>query len=107
MRVRLSQDALSFLRKETRYLKQHSPAAARRLLAGIDDIRSSLARFPRMGPRADDEPVPGSRRLVLGDYVLSYDIDGADIAITAIRHGRMQPEAPALDDDFDYESDQR
>ena len=106
MRVRLSQDALIFLRQETRYLKRYSPAAARRLLAGIDDIRASLSQFPRLGARADESPVPGSRRLVLGDYVINYDLNEDGIAITAIRHGRMQPDAPDPDEDFDHESEE-
>lgn len=103
-RVRLSADARDFLREEVRYLLRHSPAAAQRLLSRINDARESLSRFPRMGPQADPSPVPGSRRLVVGDYVLDYDFDGPTVSITAIRHGRMAPPPPASEPDFDYEA---
>ena len=105
MRVRLSQDASNFLRKETQYLKQFSPAAARRLLTDLDQVRANLARFPRMGLRSEDA-VTGSRHFVVGDYVLSYDLEEGGIAITAIRHGKMQPGSAVVDDDVDYESDE-
>ena len=61
--------------------------AARRLLERIKDARRQLATFPRSGRPG---LVPGTRRLVLGRYVLTYRRRGTDdLEIIDIRHGRQ------------------
>lgn len=44
-------------------------------------------------------------RLVVGDYVLDYDIRDDGVAITSIRHSRQQDPDLEKDDDFDFEVD--
>ncbi|MDR4308320.1 type II toxin-antitoxin system RelE/ParE family toxin [Chelatococcus sambhunathii] len=104
MKVRLSDDARNFLREEARYLRRHSPIAAKRLLSRISEARTNLSRFPQIGAQSDWSSVPRTRRLVLDEYVLLYEVDDEGVAITSIRHGRMRPEIPDLEDDFDYEA---
>jgi hypothetical protein len=48
-------------------------------------------------------PVEGSLRLVVGDYVLDYDLIGNTVAITAIRHGRQLDPEFVDEDDLDGE----
>lgn len=104
MRVRLSAEAREFLRSEVQYLRERSPAAARRLLDKIAEARKNLGDYPSMGPIAEDELIPGVRRLVVGDYVLSYSAAHDLIEIYAIRHGRMQEPGADVYEDFDYEA---
>lgn len=104
MRVRLSEEAREFLRSEVQYLRERSPAAARRLLDKIAVARKNLGDYPLMGPVAEDELIPGTRRLVVGDYVLSYSAANDPVEIYAIRHGRMQEPRPDVAEDFDYET---
>jgi len=43
-------------------------------------------------------------RLVVGDYVLDYDLIGNTVAITAIRHGRQLDPEFIDEDDLDSET---
>ena len=105
MRVRLSQDAREFLRTEVEYLRHRSPSASRHLLESMQQARKSLSDFPMMGSTAKDGLVPGARRLVIGQYVRTYDVSDKSIEITAIRHGRMQTPMADADADFDHEAE--
>lgn len=97
--VEFAARAREFLRRETIYLRQFSPRAARNFVRSIEDARARLSRFPDMGFERQSPPVPGSRRLVVGSYVLDYH-RAEKITITAIRHGRQRdPEAPPPEDD--------
>jgi plasmid stabilization system protein ParE len=84
-RVLLSTRTQRWLHREVAYLAERSVPAARRLLGRIEDARRRLAAFPRSGRPG---LVPGSRRLVVGSYVLTYRERGADLEIIDIRHGR-------------------
>ncbi|GGE23633.1 hypothetical protein GCM10011390_48820 [Aureimonas endophytica] len=105
MRVRLSEDARRFLRAEAEYLRRRNPSAAHRFLESIRLARTNLAEFPLIGATACDSLVPGSRRLVVGPYVLTYDVRAETVEVAAIRHGRMQDPGPKVEDDFDYEAE--
>ena len=86
-RVLLSARAQKWLHCEVAYLAERSAPAARRLLERIKDARRQLATFPRCGRPG---LVPGTRRLVLGRYVLTYRRRGTDdLEIIDIRHGRQ------------------
>lgn len=70
----------------------------------MQDARKNLAKFPDMGLGIERLPVPGSRRLIVGDYLLDYDVVDNEIIIVSVRHGQQQPLLPEIDDDFDYEA---
>ena len=103
MKVRLSGSARAYLRAEAAYLRDHSPQAAATFLARMKEAERNLARFPELGRGIERLPIPGSRRLVVGDYLLDYDIAGEDIIIISIRHGRQSDVPPDTDEDADYE----
>lgn len=104
MKVRLSGSARAYLHAEAAYLRQYSPRAAKAFLERMADARTNLAKFPDLGRSIEGLPVPGMHRLVVGDYLLDYDVTSEDVVILSIRHGRQQPLTEDIDDDFDYET---
>ena len=72
------------------YLAERNPAAAHQVRERIAAAQRQLADFPLSGPRAT---APGTRRLVVYPYVLTYRERGSDIEIVDFRHGR-QAERP-------------
>jgi plasmid stabilization system protein ParE len=87
-RVRLTIAAAEYLRGEAQYIRQRSPQAARNLLEDLRRLKRQLSAFPESGVRNTMPGYVGSRKIVLGDYVVFYDV-GADIEILLIRHGRQ------------------
>lgn len=92
------------MRRETAYLRDRNAQAAQRFSATVRLALQRLAAYERLGSGADELPVPGLRRLVVGDYVLFYEIAGEEVLVLAARHGRQAP-FDAFDEDFDYETD--
>lgn len=103
--MRLSGDARAYLQREAAYLRKHSQKAAVTFLSRMQDARENLARFPDMGLEIERLPIPSSRRLIVGDYLLDYDQIGGEVLIISIRHSLQQPPAPEIEKDFDYEVD--
>jgi len=85
-RVLLSARAERWLHREAAYLAARSIPAARRLLERIQSARRQLTAFPRSGRPG---LVPGTRRLVVVPYILTYRERGTDLEIIDIRHGRQ------------------
>jgi plasmid stabilization system protein ParE len=87
--VVFSQRAESWVERELLYLREHSPPAARQLIQRLAAARETLADFPQSGPRSS---VPGTRRLIMLPYVLSYREIAPDlVVIIDIRHRRQRP----------------
>ncbi|WP_163271439.1 type II toxin-antitoxin system RelE/ParE family toxin [Chelativorans alearense] len=103
MRVRLSGSARTYLRAEAAYLRKYSPRAAKTFLDRMAEARKNLARFPELGRGIESLPISGSHRLVVGDYLLDYDLVDGDVVIVSIRHGQQKPLTQETDEDFDYE----
>ena len=89
MRIRLSNEAREFLAIETEYLRQRSPLAVRQLIERMRMAWKNLGDFPNMGPVVEDGPIPGTRCLVVGNYVLTDDLSNGSVEMTAIRHRLM------------------
>jgi len=103
MKVRMSYDARAYLRDEAKYLRKRSPAAASALTAVMKKARENLANFGELGFTKEGLPIPGMRRLIVGNYLLDYEISRDVVLVVAIRHGRQTPPDIILDDDFDFE----
>jgi len=56
------------------YLYQYSPMAANKFVDELDIQVALLSRHPFMYPAYEDDPF--FRRMVLGDYILFYSVDG-------------------------------
>ena len=52
-----------------------------------------LASFPYMGRSRDEDFGVGSRSFAVGDYVIVYTLEGDDILVLRVVHGRRQIEA--------------
>ncbi|PZN93056.1 MAG: type II toxin-antitoxin system RelE/ParE family toxin [Hyphomicrobiales bacterium] len=100
-RVLLSPKARAFLLSEAGYLRKHSPRAAERFLDRLREARRSLSRFDQLGFSQDALPLPGIRRLIMGDYMLDY-FPGETIVIVAIRHGRQSEAVISSDEIEDF-----
>lgn len=60
-------------------------AAADRFSQALGRAEQQLADFPNSGAPG---PLPGTRRLIVGNYVVSYRRRGSDVEIFAVRHAR-------------------
>ena len=66
---------------------------ADRVVDSISDRYLLLASFPYMGrSRAEDFGV-GARSFAVGDYVIIYGVEGDDVLVLRVVHGRRQIEA--------------
>jgi toxin ParE1/3/4 len=66
---------------------------ASHLTDSITDRFLFLANFPYMGRSREDEFGVGARSFVVGEYVIVYCIDGTDVFILRVVHGRRDLEA--------------
>jgi plasmid stabilization system protein ParE len=103
MKVRMSDAARSYLRKEAEYLRKHSRTAAKSLSRNMTAARKNLAAFGEIGFEKEGLPIPGMRRLIVGDYLLDYEVSERGIDIVSIRHGRQVPPNVPVDENFDFE----
>lgn len=103
MKVVLSGQARAYIRNEAAYLRRHSRQAAQNFRARLAEAFINLASFPDIGRHVRPLPVPGARRIVVGDDVIDYDSSSDAIRVLAIRHGRQIDESPDTDVDIDFE----
>jgi plasmid stabilization system protein ParE len=106
MRVVISARVQDFLRHEKSYLQRHSTTAWKKLSDRLRQTRKLLAEFPHIGAEKP-LPIPGLRRFVMGEYVLDYEIYEAEVHILNMRHGRQQDPGLEVEQDFDYEADEK
>ncbi len=84
------------IREIATYLAEHSQPAARGFLEALEKAQQQLADFPNSGAPG---PLPGTRRLIVGNYVVSYRRRGSDVEIFAVRHARRRDaSAPTTSD---------
>jgi toxin ParE1/3/4 len=67
------------------YLAEHSLPAAQRFQQALERAQQLLSEFPNSGATGLS---PGTRRLIVGDYIVSYRRRAADVEIFAVRHAR-------------------
>jgi len=101
-KVRLSTKASDYLKQEARYLRDRNPAAAVAFVVRIRQAQQLLSDFPEVGPGKRGLPLSDMRCLVVGDYLMDYQVRDGDVRVLAIRHGR-QPEITIEFDDVDYD----
>jgi len=97
LRVVLSRSAADYVRKEAIYLRQRHIQAARNFLADLRRLKAQLSAFPQSGPSNDIPGFVGTRKIVMGDHVIFYEV-GAQVSILTIRHGRQLDTLVAPDD---------
>lgn len=92
-RVQWSASALDRLIEILDHIAQDRPGAAVRV---VDDIQARveiLADFPRLGPAFSADSGPDIRRLILGNFIVVYQVRETkrEISIIAVRHSRQRP----------------
>ena len=94
MSHRLSPQAEAELDEIWWYIARESgnPDTARRVILSIAERFNLLAEYPEIGRRRD-ELRPGLRSFAAGNYVILYRIDGRDVLIVHVFHGRRNIEA--------------
>lgn len=66
------------------YLAEHSLAAAERFLDDLHRMQQQLSEHPASGPPG---LIPGTRRLMVGDCIVSYRVRDKGVEVFAVRHG--------------------
>jgi len=84
--ARMSPDARAWYLAEIRYLAERSPNAAAHVRAMIRTARLNLGENPGLGRVG---LIPGTRRLVVGAYILTTRLRGGTLEIIAIRNARQ------------------
>jgi plasmid stabilization system protein ParE len=101
-KVLLSARARTYLLKEASYLRDRNPAAAAAFVARMRHARQMLSDFPDLGSGKKGLPHGDMRCLVVGEYLMDYQVNPDEIWILSIRHGR-QLEISIEPDDTDYD----
>jgi plasmid stabilization system protein ParE len=102
-RVVISARVQGFLRHERSYLQRHSTTGWKKLSDRLRRVQKLLAEFPHIGAEKP-LPVSGLRRLLMGDYVLDYEIRDAEVHVLSMRHGRQNDPDLEIEPDIDYEA---
>jgi plasmid stabilization system protein ParE len=82
----LSPAVIEYLRRETAYIAQFNEKAARKVVLMIRTARKTLSQHPNVGVPG---LIPGTRKMVVGPYVLTVRLRGGTPEIIDIRHGRQ------------------
>jgi toxin ParE1/3/4 len=88
MRIVVSDKAKADLLQIYRYLDDHSPSAAQKLIRRIDANFENLRRFPFIG-RERSSLTPGLRCLVVGIHLVFYTVEPDRLVIIRVIDGRM------------------
>jgi toxin ParE1/3/4 len=86
-RVGYSRRAAAEAEEIEAYLAEHNPVAAERFRGSLERAEQQLDQFPNSGAPGMR---PGTRRLVVGNYIVSYRRRGDAIEIFAIRDARRR-----------------
>ena len=89
-RVVYSRRATAEVEEITASLAEHSEPAADRFSQALARAEQQLYQFPNSSAPG---PLPGTRRLIVGNYVVSYRRRGSDVEIFAVRRARRRDAA--------------
>jgi len=89
MKIRWSPTAVSDLKAIRTYIANDNPTAARKIARRIQESVNRLVSFPLSGRIGR---VQGTRELVVPgtSYIAAYRIQGEEVQITAVLHGRQR-----------------
>jgi toxin ParE1/3/4 len=90
MAVRVATEVEADLDEIWSYVATESgdPDVAERLINSITSHFSMLSKHPQLGRRRDHDLRPGLRSLSVGAYVILHRIEGRDVIILHVLHGR-------------------
>jgi toxin ParE1/3/4 len=95
MAHRVAPEALAELDEIWLYIATASDSVeiADRLIDTLTSRFSLLAQFPHMGRRRDRDLRPGLRSFPVGEYIIIYHVEGADVLILHILRGSRDVQA--------------
>jgi len=74
-----------------------------RFLDAIKQLTRNLSSFPTLGHLSEEVLDSNARRIVVGDYLIDYELVENEALVLAIRHGRQMPPNQPTDPDDDFE----
>ena len=91
-RILWSDSALERATEFFDFIAEENPAAARRVVQGLFDRAEALSEQPLLGRRLSEAVDPSLRRLVVGSYILVYQVNEArqTVSVLAVRHFRQR-----------------
>jgi len=74
------------------FIAEDNPAAAKRTVQDLFDRVQALSEHPLLGRRLSEGIDPNLRRLVVGNYIVIYQVNRArkKVDIVAVRHYRQR-----------------
>lgn len=89
MRVRYNRGALVDIDEILTYIAGHNPVAAAAQLAKFEAAERLISRNPEIGKQTMRQNL---RRIVVGNYLVVYEMAASEIIVHFIRHGaRRRP----------------
>lgn len=89
MKVRFNRAALADISEIIEYIEAHNRGAAINLLSRFEAGADLIGRVPMVGATTDRA---NFRRLVIGNYLMVYELAGDKAIIQYVRHGaRKRP----------------
>lgn len=89
MRLVYSADAIADLDRLRRFIAEHDPAAALRIVDALIDRIERLADHPAMGRLLDDSPaLLAVREFAFGDHVVRYMLASKALVVLRVWHHR-------------------
>lgn len=88
MKIEWSDDSISDLGRLYDFLAGINPSAAERLISTLTAAPERLLEHPRLGERIEQYLPREVRRLIVGQYEMRYEVDGALIRIVRVWHTR-------------------
>ncbi len=70
------------------YIAERNPLAAERLIERLIQAMQTLVRMPMMGRTCEDLGLPAVRRFVVEKHHIFYVLDGKDLKVVRVIHGR-------------------
>jgi toxin ParE1/3/4 len=93
MKVRYRELALSDLDRIFRYLDQHSPAGARKVINAVHAAIDHIAKNP-LGARRTSDPAVRVKIVSRYGYKIFCSVEADAIEILHVRHGARRPWPP-------------
>lgn len=89
MRVRFTATALAELKEIHDYIAKDNPAAADAVILRVEQLIARIADFPLIAHTIDDSDI---RVFPVNPfpYLVFYTVDGDDVTIRNVRHGRRR-----------------
>lgn len=87
-RVEWSPRALADLEAIAKYIAADSAAYAKAVVRSITDQTRQLSRFPYLGRKVPEFNEDRIRELLVYSYRVIYEIDGEQVIVAAVVHGK-------------------